>query len=50
VGVEDREDDTDGVGEEMGKLGIVDSAPEVILIDRSRYSPNFTRQLFFTAW
>jgi hypothetical protein len=30
VGVEDREDDTDGVGEEIGKLGIVDSAPEVV--------------------
>lgn len=30
VGVDDRDDDTDDAGEEMGKLGIVESAPEVV--------------------
>jgi len=29
-------------GQGMGKLGIVDSAPDVVQFDRSRYSSNFT--------
>ena len=30
MGVDDRDDDTDDVGEEIGMLGIVESAPEVV--------------------